>query len=280
MRLNDDIKLKETRRIHRLFRQFQEDMRNIWEEFNYLESSIKNSEINEFKLKSLFVEQLRQKKQKHAGGMRTRFLNGNNAKNHFIDSISLFEVYISNLATKIYKIFPEKIVDDNTVSDEKILIKIILDYETKEEILNHFIEKKVRNIFYGNPVDILTKDKCKFQLNNIFIDENKYKKVTKFYKEMIATRNIIIHNQGRVDNKYLKEVTETDYRLKQKIIITDTYLRGSISILLGIAAKITESVIEQIFNSNTKGKLYRVIKTFENSYRNNWYDTLLNHQEE
>ena len=255
-------------------------MRNIWEEFNYLESSIKNSEINEFKLKSLFVEQLRQKKQKHAGGMRTRFLNGNNAKNHFIDSISLFEVYISNLATKIYKIFPEKIVDDNTVSDEKILIKIILDYETKEEILNHFIEKKVRNIFYGNPVDILTKDKCKFQLNNIFIDENKYKKVTKFYKEMIATRNIIIHNQGRVDNKYLKEVTETDYKLKQKIIITDTYLRGSISILLGIAAKITESVIEQIFNSNTKGKLYRVIKTFENSYRNNWYDTLLNHQEE
>ena len=278
MNLNEKtLKEMSKEKIIKIFLKFQKDMNNIWEEFNYLEYYIKTSKIEKgFKLNHLFIEQSIQKEKKDAGGMKSKFLSGNNSKNHFIDSISLFEKYISNLAIEIYKLFPRKI--ENNLMDVKKLMEIIITHETKEEILDYIIEERVRSIFYGNPVDILKNDKCKFELNDTF--KLTYKKVLEYYNEIVAKRNIIIHNLGNIDRKYIREISGTSYKLKQKVIINSDYLRGSISLLLGIAAKITECIIQKILKYEVNKKLLKVVRSFENSYNNNWYDTLLlNNQE-
>ena len=57
-------------------------------------------------------------------------------------------------------------------------------------MIDAIIEEKVRSIFYGNPVEIFTKDKCKLEIGDIFVRE--YPDSMVYYAEITGRRNAII----------------------------------------------------------------------------------------
>lgn len=143
---------------------------------------------------------------------------------------------------------------------DKKLINIIIDSDDRQEIISRIIEERVRSLFYGNPVDFFEKDKAKLGFGTYFKDN--YKDLLKEYTEITARRNIIVHNSGRVDRKYLREVKSTSYKIGNKIIIEKEYLKRALCILEGLAAAATSEVIKKIYKDTPQGKLAISIKSF------------------
>lgn len=263
--------MESVKKIHEVFRAFRGDMNNSWEEFAYLEDMIRNSEKREYELLSLHSDITKTKRIKDAGGMQNRFLSGGNTKKHFIDSIGLFENYISWLAQFVYREYPGKM--RGCGMDEKKLFEVILLQESKQEIIDYIAEEKVRSVFYGKPSDIFLKDKLNIEIGNVF--KENYQKEINLYEELTGRRNAIIHNLGYVDKKYLRENPSSKYKEGNKIIISADYLRGTIALLEGIAAKVTECVLLNIYKGDIQGKLSKSLKTFERCAKEDWYADLL-----
>ena len=200
-----------------------------------------------------------------------KFLSGDNTKKHFIDAIGLFENYISWVAQCVFCDYPFR-MHSGGMNEEK-LFSTILQKDTKEEIIEYIAEEKVRSVFYGKPSDIFLKDKFDLGIGNVFQDS--YRKEIELYEEITGRRNAIIHNLGCVDKKYLRENPGTDFKEGQKIIISEKYLRGTIALLEGIAAKVTECVVLNIYRGNVQGKLGQTLHSFEICSANDWYGKLL-----
>ena len=263
--------LRKVQGIHSTFMIYRGNMKNIWEEYNYLNNCVRNAKNESFPLPSLAAKNVNMKTPKDAGGMQSKFLSGENTKKHFIDAVSLFEDYISSLATVVYSDYPQKMKSAG-MSDEKAL-DVILNNITREEMIHYLAEEKVRSIFYGKPVDVFLKDKCQLELGDCFLTQ--YKDAINLYGEITGRRNVLIHNSGRIDNKYLRENPNTKFIEKQKIIISQEYLCGTIALLIGIAAKTTECIVKNIYKGDIRGKLNTSIATFERCYANEWYKNLL-----
>lgn len=259
-------------KIVKAFKEYVGNMNNVWEEYSYLSSCVYNSKHSVFYIKGLFTNENHNKTIVDAGGMQTRFKQGGNTRSHFLDSIGLFENYISFITKTVYKSYPKKMGFPN-MNDKKML-DIIIDSSSKEMMLDKIIEEKVRGIFYGNSKEIFTKDKCNIGCENIF-NQEKYAAVIEMYSEIIGRRNLIVHNNGRVDKKYLRENKNSKFNENKKIIISDNYLRGSISLLIGLAALYTNCVVKEVYNGDCTGKLQKSLKAFERAIENSWYESLL-----
>jgi hypothetical protein len=137
--------------------------------------------------------------------------------------------------------------------EETKLVNLILDSSDKEEIISRIIEEKVRGIFYGNPVDFFIKPKTKLRFDKYF--ETKCQLQLAQYTEITARRNVIAHNSGRVDRKYLREVASTQLKLNQAVPLSSAYLKDSIGLLLCLAARATELVLIGHYRSHAAGQL-------------------------
>jgi hypothetical protein len=152
-----------------------------------------------------------------------------------------------------------------TVEQQSKLIKIIIESNDKSEMVWKIAEEKIRGIFYGNPVDLFEKDKAKIGLNNHFKDN--YKLALQEYKEVIARRNIITHNNGKVDRKYLREAKGTILSLGEKVNITKPYLKEAIFLLHGLSTKVVELIIKNNYGApKLKDKFDTYIKAFDKKY--------------
>jgi hypothetical protein len=123
----------------------------------------------------------------------------------------------------------------------------------------------VRSIFYGNPTEFFTKDKkVRLELGSYFTDRHS-RNLTHF-AEIIARRNILAHNGGRVDSKYLREVKDAEFTFGQKVSVDKEYLRHSIIVLRGLAAIASLKIIQNVYKRTAKGRVGRVFKTFDTYY--------------
>lgn len=266
-----DEKLKSIKKIHTMFHVFRRDMANIWKEYYYVTHLLQHTTKEEYHSLALHSNTSKLMNKSYVGGMQSRLLNGSNSRTHFIETICRFEDYINSLASIVFHDYPYKI--SGSKMDAQKLYDYILQSPDKETIIDHIIEEKIRSIFYGNPVEIFTGDKCKFELGTLFKD--KYKDAIPFFAEIIGRRNLIVHNSGRVDKKHLRENSSSTLKGGQKIIVSEDYLRGTIGLLIGISAITTKTVIENIYRGEVKGVLDSCTSTFDACMRNNWYFNLL-----
>lgn len=266
-----DEKTIKIKNLHVMFRSFRGDMNNVWEQYCFLEEHVGNSKVKEFECLSFYSSKVYKKDLQDAGGMKTKFINGQNSKVHLIEAIGIFEKYISLLAEKVYTDYPKKMKSPGM--DEKKMFELIMSTDNKEELVARIIEEKIRGIFYGNPSDIFAKDKCNFEIKDVF--KNNYCKELELYKEIVGRRNVIIHNLGRVDRKYLRENSKSSLRENEKIAITSDYLRGTIGLLTGFAAITTKCVIENIYKGVCMTRLKDSIGHFDSASKKKWFETLL-----
>lgn len=148
-----------------------------------------------------------------------------------INSVSLFEAFISDIAKVAYLDNPEKFLlpkkqntqEQNIDKKENIkLLRIIIKSESKAEAIERYVEEKLRGLFYDNPIEILSKNRLRFGFNNKITD--KCKNELKIFTEVVARRNIIIHNLGKVDQKYLREVKDSTFNYGESVGIDQNYL--------------------------------------------------------
>ncbi len=264
-------KLKSIKNIHTMFHVFRGDMANIWKEYYYLMYILRQTTKEEYHSLNLHSNTSKLMNKSNVGGLQARLLNGANSRTHFIETVCRFEDYINSLASIIFHDYPYKA--NGSKMDVQKLYDLIIKSPDKETIIDHIIEEKIRSIFYGNPVEIFTGDKCKFEFGNLFKD--KYKDAISLFAEIIGRRNLIVHNSGRVDKKYLRENPSSSLKENQKIIVSEDYLRGTIGLFIGISAITTKTVIENVYRGEVKGVLESCTTTFDSCMCNNWYVNLL-----
>lgn len=116
-------------------------------------------------------------------------------KSMYIYIFSIYESTLSNCLTKYLVAFPEKI--DIAKVDIKEDFKILSKQSIPTDFFKSIADTYISNLLYKNSEEFLR------ILENILSIETDYKTVAFNLKEKKATRNILVHNNLRVNRKYL-----------------------------------------------------------------------------
>jgi hypothetical protein len=265
--------MSSVKKVHNNFKCFRQKLRHIWEEYNlveyyapFLHEKIKSGEVEPFKFLPFLAEDTNlwetstSKSISVLGQVRQNSLHNR----VLLDSIGAFEDNLCKLVETVYLDYPSKLKSISgsidSAQDFKLL-NVILDSEDKEEIVSRIVEEKIRTIFYGNPLDFFTKDKTRLEFGDYFKAD--YKNILNEYAEITAARNIIVHNAGRIDRKYIREVKGTTYKLGNKLKIDTEYLKRILCVLEGLATMASVLVIRNIYKDVPRGKLSSSLKSFD-----------------
>ena len=259
-------------RIAKKYKSYRKALMSVWETYSFLQFAvsqvdnlIKKEQFPKFNLDHLSnsfndKDYQRHFEKKDVLGITDRILKKTNQVRAFIDPVALTETYMQDLCEIVYKDFPERILgkDSNNQQLEQKesqikLISLIVKSTSRDEILDTIIEEKIRGIFYGNPVDFYQKDKANIGIGDFF--KNNHSKTINRLAEIIARRNIYVHNDGRVDSKYLREVENPIYALGKIATLSEEYVRENIFILRGFAATVTKRVVENTYKVTCKNSM-------------------------
>lgn len=247
--------------IIRRFYIYKRDIKNVWEEFNLINYSLlqvkqlqKDKSFTVPFERELLLDQAKLPyKDMDIHLFITRLTREKMPQKSLVEAVALTETYLQDLTAFVYRDFPAKVTHQNadTPQSQLKLTHLIVNSSNREEMIEKLIEEKIRGIFYGNPVDFFEKDKAKIGLNNYFTTQNK---AIEKYSEIIARRNIIMHNDNKVDSKYLKEVIGTALVFGEHPNTDKDYIKNSVITLRGMAALSTKLCLENIYSQTITGK--------------------------
>lgn len=94
---------------------------------------------------------------------------------------------------------------------------------SRDEAIQRFVEEKIRGIFYGDPVGIFRSDKLR--LDPKLAIQTKCDSELVIYQELVGRRNVLVHNLGKIDHKYVRENPTTSFSPEDRVAIDRTYLQ-------------------------------------------------------
>lgn len=253
--------------INKKYVSYYSQIFEVYEDFLFVEhyypelhNFLKEDKISLMKFEGVTTNYVSPFRKEFIYGVIDRTLKKTNPLRSLYEAVALTENYLQDLTFRIYRDYSHKLsTTDETPEQKEKLLKVILESNDKSEIITKIAEEKIRGIFYGKPSDFFTKDKAKIGIDKNI--ESYYKLAIEKYQEIIARRNIITHNNGKVDRKYLREVKNPIYKLGEKIKIDKAYLRESIQVLHGLATVATKQALEA--NYPTAAINQKVIKYFD-----------------
>ncbi|MBA7481891.1 MAG: hypothetical protein GH158_01815 [Dehalococcoidia bacterium] len=141
----------------------------------------------------------------------------------FVMLISYFDFLISDLIHCFYRKYPESL----TGKELSITLNELKSLENVEEAINHIVSKEVERILYENF------DKQKNYLNSFMkIDTQDELLQWNVIQEGIERRNIVVHNDSKINRRYLSSVDlsivpekKKELKIGEKIGISDDYFR-------------------------------------------------------
>lgn len=258
--------------ISKLFRVFNSNLNEIWDDYisiNFylrkIHEGVKSGDVVPVSILKLVLKpRLQPADRKVIYGIIQRIGKKTSGIHAFIDAVTLFEHFMSKLVLTVYMDFPNKLrgLNKDPVEEadtrRKKLLDVILESADRDEMIAKLIEEKIRGFFYGNPSDLFEKDKANIGFKTHF-KENQRSLVGAF-QEITARRNIIMHNDGRVDQKYLSEVPGSALKLGDASFIDEVYLKEALLAIKELAASSAQLVATNIYKSPAKGKVDKVQK--------------------
>lgn len=247
-------------------------MKDIWSSYTFIDhymheihQLIKSGKLERFTLESIIHEsdRLHIKKKKDTFGIISHISRKINPRRAFVDTVACTENFLKFLVSTVYYDYPRKLlnnVDMVSSTQDKKIIEIIIDSENKEEIIDKLVEEKVRSIFYGDPLGFFLSARMKLEFSDFFKEHHKDNLAQ--FAEIMARRNIYMHNDGKVDRKYLREIKSAQYKLDQKAVINREYLRKTILLLRGLCATASALIIVNIYKQRPLGKVGQVYRQF------------------
>lgn len=252
-------------KIHRRFKGYNKDLRDIWESYCLVDyymgtvhDLVKAGNIPPLPMQRLNGRSISLDQKNTFGGI-SHLTRKANPRRTLIAAVSLFEHYLGFLTKTVFQDFPGKLTNAGPTAEkeQENLLKLIVTCSDRAEIIERIVEEKVRGIFYGKPSDFFLKDKAKLEFGDIF--KSQLASEVEKYEEVTARRNAIIHNDGCIDRKYLREVKNSTLTLGQVVPLEPTYLRESIKLLQTLSAKATEAVVVYVYRGAPQGVLSRVL---------------------
>jgi len=258
-------------KIHTRYKIFQKEQRDIWESFCLVDfyapkikDAIKADEFPTLQIDRIWNDSEKTLKKDATYGALSSLTDKGNYRRTLLEAVLIFENYMTDLIEIVYLDFPGKLhsnkkdsENDNDHIGHSKLIKLILESSDKEEIIDKLVEEKIRGIFYGNPLDVFEKDKAKLEFGTYF--KENHKNDLKKLKSIIAIRNIIAHNNGIIDRKYIRE-SDNNAKLGNKVKISREFLKETIYIISNLTTHATRLILENIYNTTPQGNLGKSIK--------------------
>ncbi len=257
-------------KLHVRYKRFQKEQRDIWESFSVVEfyvpkiiKAIKEDVFPSLTTDRVWTDGDRTLDNNNTYGALTSLEKRRNPKSTLLEAVLVFEDYMSDLIELVYLDIPNKLIsihDDNNESGYQKLLKLMLNSTDKDEMIERLVEEKIRGIFYGNPLDVFEKDKAKLEFGTFF--KENYSNELNEFRKIVAVRNVVAHNNGKIDRKFQREVNYS-VKLGQKINIDRDFIKNAIYVLSLLAAQSTRLVVERIYKETPKGQLGKAIKAFE-----------------
>lgn len=126
-----------------------------------------------------------------------------------------FQVYIIDIIREILKVKPQILYNRQpTVSMEQIL-----KYDNIDTLIHDLIEEKVSSLSYNGLGKV--QEWCKERGIPLELPDDRYETII----EYIAIRNIIIHNRGFVDERYVQSIKNTPFKngMKRNLSVNNLY---------------------------------------------------------
>lgn len=147
----------------------------------------------------------------------------------FIFSKSLFDFYIKDLIRNIY--LENKDILEKT--DKKLTYERIFSFTSLDELYEYVIDReceKVGYLSYEELCEYLTKKLC---LNLFNVEDLKDDMI-----EICELRNILVHNKGIMNEKFIKKVRKDRYSQGQKIEIDRDLMIRSINMIHEVVTRL------------------------------------------
>jgi hypothetical protein len=153
-----------------------------------------------------------------------------------INLIARAEAFLNDI-TEILFVWEKRAL----ISDKTISYKEVLESESIEELVRSIRVKEILEFSHSSFKDKMKFLKKKFNLS--FPDIEKYMKEI---IELFTTRNIILHNNGLINETYLLINESSDFVLGSKRLIDEDYVRNAYIYLIIIGKSLEEKVKERI----------------------------------
>lgn len=127
--------------------------------------------------------------------------------------------------SKLFRYLIEKI-PGAFLSDKKITYSELMSMESNiDEIKNRFVDREIDEIM-REPISSWYDSFQKRQKVNFLFEDNIFNK----FKEIYYRRNLVVHNQGIVNDSYLGGVNSASVKLGDKLIVNKEYLKSAFSL--------------------------------------------------
>lgn len=138
-------------------------------------------------------------------------------------SLMLLVTYYENLVARLFKEdfikYPERIHLDSKC----VTYKILEELNDVEEIKKHLVEEEVMGMMYKSHEEWIKYFKDKIKLQLLYINEN-IQEIT----EIIARRNLFVHNNGIVNSVYISLTGNKDVSKGTVLSVGKEYLQKAI----------------------------------------------------
>jgi len=145
--------------------------------------------------------------------------------------VSRMEAYVQDCVALVAITYPKKL---SILADKNggIPIDIFLDNESRDDVIRRFVMLRCEGLMFSKPAEYLAKAAT---VMSIELDEEDINN----FLEIKATRDIIIHNSGRINKIYIEkagkkgrgsdgEVLEIDMKYFKHVLVSLKKLSGAI----------------------------------------------------
>jgi len=153
----------------------------------------------------------------------------------YIFLVSLLEFYISDIVKYIFS--------ENTnilKSEKKLNYEEILSYNTIEGLYEYMIERECESLGYKSYEEIKKYFNGKFKID--FTNLKGENEVNSIFE----IRNILVHNRGIVNEKFLSKIKDSKYKLGDKITLNQNDVDSAISMLRALTYYIDTRAMELV----------------------------------
>lgn len=133
-----------------------------------------------------------------------------NSENAYKNLVSILEDYVKDIMQYLFTKFPQHLF----LKKEKIELSKLIEFQTLEELRERVIKEKVISLSYNNLADMV-----KYIEKEFSVAFNFKELVYELLVEITNVRNILVHNKGLINERFLANVSDEKYSLGARVSI-------------------------------------------------------------
>lgn len=156
---------------------------------------------------------------------------------NIVSLVSRTEAFIQDSLAIVASAYPKKL---SILADKGgIPLDLFLEHEEREDVIRRFVAMKCEGLMFGKPSEYLDKAA---KVLAIEVDAN----LVKEFIEIKASRDIIIHNSGRINKLYVEKAGDKRRGADgEELVIDRTYFRHVIVTLKKLSREIQSKTEEK-----------------------------------